>query len=167
MEAKEFGERSFKAGYFKDAARYYRAAHEKDPGDFSVILKLAWTYNLLHEDDEAIAWFDRARKSPDAAISQEATQAWKGLRTDLAPFRITTWVFPLYSLRWKDLFSYGQVKTEFRLGHLPFRPYISLRFIGDTRNQTGGVEPQYLSETSLILGAGIASRPLAWGDLVG
>ena len=47
--------------------------------------------------------------------------------------RTTTWIFPLYSSRWHDMFSYGQLKTEFKLGKLPFRPYVSARFIGDKR----------------------------------
>jgi Tfp pilus assembly protein PilF len=168
VEAREFAERSFKAGFLKDAAKYYAAAHEQDPSDFSVMLKLAWTHNLLHEDAEAVRWFAEARKAPDPAVAAEADKAYRNLRADQAPVRFTTWVLPLYSSRWRDLFSYGQVKTEFKVGSVPLRPYISVRFIGDTRNQIGTLQPQYLSETALIVGGGIASRPwhglAVWGE---
>jgi hypothetical protein len=36
------------------------------------MLKLGWTYNLLHNDRQAIRWFDLARKSSDPKIAREA-----------------------------------------------------------------------------------------------
>ena len=62
-------ERSIKAGYMKDALKYLQIAHEGDPGDFEVMLKLGWTYNILHQDLLAFPgsiWRARAptRKSP-------------------------------------------------------------------------------------------------------
>jgi Tfp pilus assembly protein PilF len=167
-DAKEMGERSYQAGYLKDALKYFRAAYEDDPLDFSVMLKLGWTYNLLHDDARALNWFGLARKSPDAAIAREAGRAYRNLHADAARFRTSLWLFPFYSSRWKDVFSYGQVKTEMRLGNLPFRPYLSLRFIGDTRQTTGEAMPQYLSETSFLAAAGLATRPwrgiTLWGE---
>jgi Tfp pilus assembly protein PilF len=156
-EAKAMAERSFQVGYLQDAAKYYELAHEKDPSDYGVMLKLGWTYNMLHRDEQAIQWFDQARRSPEPQTAAEAERAYKNLRPEFARFRTTAWVYPMYSSRWKDLFSYGQVKTEIRLGRLPFRPYLSARFIGDTRHTLGGIQPQYLSETSLILGVGIGT----------
>jgi len=50
------------------------------------------------------------------------------------------------------------VKTEVRLGHLPFRPYVSLRFDGDTRGTTREIVPQYLSQSAFILGVGLATN---------
>jgi hypothetical protein len=38
------------------------------------------------------------------------------------------------------------------------RPYLSLRFIGDTRRTTREAFPQYLSESAFVLGIGVASR---------
>src|SRR5207244_3154400 len=108
-------------------------AHEADPIDFDVMLKLGWTYNVLKNDREALKWFDLARKSSDPAVSAEAGKALHNLKPTFARFRTTAWIFPMYSTRWKDLFSYAQVKTEIRIGSLPFRPYVSVRFIGDTR----------------------------------
>ena len=165
-------ERSMKAGYLKDAIRYLSLAHEVNPVDASVMLKLGWTYNLLHNDNEAIRWFARARKSPDPKISLEAGRAYTNLRPSLERFRTTAWLFPFYSTRWRDMFSYGQIKTEVKLGNLPFRPYVSTRFIGDTRRKIDGVQqvalPQYLSESSFIVGVGVASRYwhgiVAWGE---
>lgn len=160
-EAKDLANKSLKAGYMSDAVRYLNVAHEADPVDFDVMLKLGWAYNILKQDQEALKWFGLARKSPDPAVSSEADRAWHNLSPLYASFRTTVWMFPFYSTRWKDAFSYAQVKTEFRLGNLPIRPYLSMRFVGDTRgtlDPSMGAAPQYLSETSFIAGAGIATK---------
>ncbi|MCC6857890.1 MAG: tetratricopeptide repeat protein, partial [Bryobacterales bacterium] len=168
VHVRELAERSFQAGYLQDALRYLRAAHDADPVDFSVMLKLGWTLNMLRNDGEAVSWFDLARRSPDPAISAEAERAYRNLRPGLARFRTTAWLFPFYSSRWRDVFSYGQVKTSLKLGNLPLEPYVSTRFAGDTRRTTGGALPQYLSESSFIFGIGLASLPwrglTAWGE---
>ena len=167
IDAKVMAERSIKAGYMKDALKYLEMAHEADPGDFHVMLKLGWTYNILHQDAQAIRWFDLARKSSDVQIANEATQAWRNLRSANELFRTTAWLFPAFSTRFRDLFSYGQVKTELRTG-LPIQPYVSLRFIGDTRGAIGEVSPMYLSESSFILGLGLHTSTwrglMAWGE---
>lgn len=163
-EAKMMAERSYQAGYLKDALKYFQIAHESDPADFSVILKLGWTHNLLGRDEEALRWFQLARRSPDPAIAAEADRAWRNLRPALARLRWTAWLLPLYSSRWRDVFGYGQLKTELRLGSLPLRPYFSLRFLGDARGATGGALPQYLSESAWIAGLGLATR--SWRGLV-
>ncbi|HKW99300.1 MAG TPA: tetratricopeptide repeat protein [Bryobacteraceae bacterium] len=165
VEAKVMAERSIKAGYMKDALKYLKIAHEADPLDFAVMLQLGYAYNMLHDDQEAIRWFALARQSPDSKISSDASRAFNNLRPGLAHLRTTTWLFPFYSTRWHDVFSYGQIKTEFKLGNLPFRPYLSTRFVGDTRGTTGGALPQYLSESSFILGAGVATR--YWHGIMG
>ncbi|MGH9632952.1 MAG: tetratricopeptide repeat protein, partial [Bryobacteraceae bacterium] len=167
-DAKALAEKSFAAGYLKDALKYLKLAHENDPVDFSVMLKLGWTLNMSKDDRQAIEWFRLARKSPDAAISEEAARAYKNLRPSLARTRTTAWFFPFYSTRWQSLFSYAQVKTEFRVGSLPLRPYLSTRFIGDSSGMSrpvSGVQPQYLSESSFIFGAGVATS--SWKGLMG
>lgn len=167
-DVKEMAERSYRAGYLKDALKYLEAAHEADPLDFAVMLKLGWTYNLLRQDERALRWFDLARKSPDPHLAAEADKAYDNLRPALARVRTTAWLFPFFSSRWSDVFSYGQVKAEFRVGRLPFRPYVSVRFIGDTRRTTGEALPQSLSESSFLLAAGVATRQwhglLLWGE---
>jgi Tfp pilus assembly protein PilF len=168
VEAKMMAERSIKAGYMKDALKYLKIAQESDPLDFAVMLQLGFAYNMLHQDAEAIRWFSLARQSPNAKIASDATRAFNNLRPGLAPIRTTAWIFPFYSTRWHDMFGYGQIKTEFKLGKLPFRPYLSTRFVGDTRQTTGGALPQYLSESSFIVAAGIATRywhgAMAWAE---
>lgn len=169
-EAKSMADKSLKAGYLKDALKYLAIAHENDPVDFTVMEKLAWLYNIMHEDDEAIKWFKLAKKSPDTSVSSEAGQAYRNLAPGLALFRTTAWLFPFYSSRWHDAFGYGQVKTEIKLGNLPIRPYISVRFIGDIRGTSGSTlsnpTPQYLSESSVIFGVGVTTLPqhgfVAW-----
>jgi Tfp pilus assembly protein PilF len=158
IDAKVMAERSIKAGYMKDALKYLQIAHEADPGDFHVMLKLGWTYNILHQDQLAERWFDLARKSPDSQIATEAEEAWRNLRPELQLFRTSVWFYPLFSSRWHDLFSYAQSKTEMRTD-LPLVPYASVRFVGDSRVTIGVTDPQYLSESSVILAAGIRTLP--------
>ena len=169
IEAKVLAEKSLKAGYLKDALKYLRIAHETDPVDFSVMLKLGWAYNILKQDDEAVRWFRLASKSPDPAISSEAATAYKNLEPALARFRTTFWMMPFFSTRWHDLFSYAQVKEEMKIGKLPFRPYISMRFVGDAagaeRPLPGEVNPQFLSENSFILALGVATS--VWHGAMG
>src|ERR1043165_1737770 len=124
-------ERSIKAGYMKDALQYLQGAHESYPGDFEVMLKLGWTYNALHQDRAAFRWFDLARHASDSVIAGDAARAWRNLRAANARLGTSGWFYPIYSSRWRDLFSYGQVRTELRTS-FGLRPYVSLRFVGDT-----------------------------------
>ncbi len=74
-DAKALGEKSLDKGYHGDALKYLLIAHETDPVDFEVMLKLGWTYNQLHDDPTALHWFDLARRSPNAATAAEASSA--------------------------------------------------------------------------------------------
>jgi Tfp pilus assembly protein PilF len=164
-DARLMGEKSYAAGYMKDALRYLTVAYEADPHDYRVMLKLGYTENVLHNDVAAMQWFAMAKRSPDSAIAAPAKRAYANLRPNLARVRTTGWIYPFYSTRWSDTFGYGQVKTEVRMKGIPVHPYVSLRFIGDTRENTGGAMPQSLSESSFILGAGLATD--AWHGVVG
>ena len=163
QEAKALGERSLKAGYLKDALKYLTIAQENDPVDFSVMLKLGWVYNILHDDQDSMKWFKLASQSPDSSISDEAKKAYHNLAAQFALFRTTVWIYPFFSTRWHDAFGYGQVKTELRLGRLPIRPYLSIRLDGDLKGNigptAGSINPQYLSESSLIFAVGVATTP--------
>ncbi|MGA2183786.1 MAG: tetratricopeptide repeat protein [Bryobacteraceae bacterium] len=172
-EAKALADKSYAAGYMKDALKYYMIAHESDPVDFTVMLKLGWAYNILHDDPDAERWFNLARHSSDPEVAKQAGEAWRNLETANERFRTTVWVFPFFSSRWHDLFSYGQAKTQMQIGSLPVSAYLSTRFVGDARVTTGPVtggitQPQYLSEDSFILAFGLASHPwhgmTAWGE---
>jgi hypothetical protein len=136
--------------------------------DFGVILKLGFTENMLRDDESALVWFRLASRSPDPSIAGQARRAFANLRPNLARIRTTFWANPFYSTRWSDSFGYGQVKTELRWKGIPFHPYVSVRFIGDTRRYGEGVLPQTLSESSFILGAGIATNTFhaltLWGE---
>ena len=156
-EARTLALKSLERNYLKDALKYLVISHENDPLDFQVMLKLGWTYNLLHDDLRALRWFNMARRSQDPAIANEARKAYNNLRPSFARIRTSGWLFPFFSTRWHDVFSYGQVKTEFRFAKLPLMPYASLRFIGDVRGRTAGLVPQSLSESSFILSAGVAT----------
>ena len=167
--AKLMAERSIESGYLNDALRYLLAAHEADPADFEVMLKLGQTYNNLQNDREAVRWFALARNSPDPRTAAEAARAHENLAPALQRLRTTVWVFPLISTRWREAFAYAQAKTELRLPGIFVRPYLSVRFIGDLRGRAPllqapspavGLAPQYLSERSVILAAGVATP--AW-----
>jgi Flp pilus assembly protein TadD len=163
-EAKSMADKSLNAGYLKDALKYLTIAQENDPVDFGVMLKLGRLYNIMHQDREAIRWFKLAGKSPDPAVAKEADQSYHNLAPAFALFRTTFWAYPFYSSRWNDAFGYAQVKTEIKLGKLPIRPYVSLRFVGDVRGTTGSTlsnpTPQYLSESSFIFGVGVTTLPI-------
>ena len=169
--AKAMGLKSYDAGYMNDALRYLQSAQEEDPLDFDVMLKLGWTNNMLRRDEDAQRWFAMARRSPDASIATEAGRAWRALRGDNARVRASFWALPFYSSRWQSAFTYGQAKAEFRFKGLPFRPYASARLVGDSRGAVADGTtpfPQYLSETAIIPGAGIATNTyrglMAWAE---
>ena len=160
-QAKELAFKSLEKGYLKDALRYLTIAHENDPVDFEVMLKLGWANNMLKDDRDAIKWFNLARQSPDVKIAVEAARASHNLAGSRARFRTTVWVFPTFSTRWHDLFAYAQAKTELNLHSWFVHPYVSLRFVGDTQGAIAagvGFAPQYLSEGAAIFGLGMATR---------
>jgi Tfp pilus assembly protein PilF len=156
---KLLGEQSLDKGFLNDALKYLHAAHESDPMDFEVMLKLGWAYNILKDDREAVRWFSIARNSPDAGTASEASRAYGNLTPSLRRLRTTVWMFPTISTRWRDTFVYAQAKTELHWA-FPIRPYVSLRFIGDTRGAVrmgANISPQNLSERSVIAGLGLAT----------
>jgi Flp pilus assembly protein TadD len=164
LTAKEMADRSYKAGYLKDALKYLQEANEADPTDYAVVLRLGWTYNMLHQDVEAYRYFGMARQSSDPKIAAEARKAWLNLRSVGARVRITGWMYPIFSTRWHDLFGYGQVRLELRTG-LPLVLYSGVRLVGDTRLTIGAVSPVALSESSVILAGGVRSLP--WHGVTG
>jgi Tfp pilus assembly protein PilF len=168
IDAKIMAERSLQAGFVRDGLKYLQLAQEDDPADFAIMLKLGWIYNQLHDDRQAMRWFALARKSPDPKIAKEADTAYKNLRPAFEFLRTTMWMYPLYSSRWSDLFSYAQIKTELHVD-FPIHPYLSLRFIGDTRGtitpENGAISPQYLSQSAFVPALGVATN--VWHGLVG
>jgi Tfp pilus assembly protein PilF len=160
-EAKDLAGKSLEKGYLNDALKYLQIAHENDPLDFDVMLKLGWTYNILKDDEEAVRWFNLARNSPDPKTASEASRAYNNLEPELQRFRTTVWTLPMFSTRWHDLFAYAQAKIELRLPRWWIHPYFSARFVGDTSGAVNfaNLGPQYLSERSVILGLGAATVP--------
>ena len=97
-----------------------------------------------------------------SAIAAEAEKGLRNLRPATERVRATAWLFPVFSSHWHDAFGYAQLKTDVRTG-IGLRPYLSVRFVGDSRRTLPGVEgpPQYLSESSVIFGGGLATTPFA------
>ncbi len=173
-DAKAMGEKSLALGYLHDAIRYLQQAHEQNPGDAEVMLQLGWAYNQSNDDAEAMDWFNRARRGDDPQIAAEASRAFHNLRGDALP-QTTIWTLPMFSSRWHDLFSYGQIKRTIPMPWLGkanklISFYLSTRFAGDVKSALPAhVEtPQYLSESSFIFGAGVATRTwrhvTAWAE---
>lgn len=160
-EARQLGEKSLEKGYLKDAVKYLQVAHENNPLDFEVILKLGQAYNMLHDDEEAVRWFNLASRSPDPKLAAEASRDYHNIAPALRLLHVTVWMFPMYSTRWHDEFGYAQAKLELRLPHWFLRPYASLRFIGDVKGavEVANLGAQYLSERSVIAAAGLATAP--------
>lgn len=149
-DAKQMGLKSLEKSYLNDALRYLRIAREEHPGDAEVALKLGYTYNLLRRDKEALQAFALARDLG----SGEGGRAYRALRAANAKFSLQAWALPVFSSRWDDLFVYGQVRGEWKLGRV--RPYASLRVNGDVRGSLpGAFGPLYLSENAAIAAAGI------------
>ena len=164
LDAKAMGAKSLSLGYLHDAIRYLQQAHEQNPDDAEVMLQLGWAYNQSKDDAEAMDWFDRARRGDDPQIASEASRAFHDLRGDTLP-QTTIWTLPMFSSRWHDLFSYGQIKRSIPLPWLGrtnkfITFYLSTRFAGDVKSALPAhVEnPQYLSESSFIFGAGVSTR---------
>ena len=162
------GKKSLALGYSRDAIKYLRQAHEEHPNDAELMLQLGYAYNLAKDDADAIPWFDRARHSEDLFVAAEANKAFHNLRGDTLP-QTTVWFQPMYSSHWQDMFAYGQIKRTLPLpvwNHL-LSFYLSTRFLSDLRGRvsTGSAPPQYLSENSFIVGAGISTK--TWRHITG
>jgi len=171
-DLRTLADKSYQNGFLNDALKYYTELAQADPNDHRAILRLGWTQNQLHNDREAIRYFDRARLSANPNIAAEAQRAYDNLKGQFEPVRNSAWILPFYSSRWKDTFTYGQLKTEIRLPFLHgLRPYASLRLIGNLRGaiqRPGEVYPQYLSESAVIPAVGIATPVyrglMAWAE---
>jgi tetratricopeptide (TPR) repeat protein len=174
VDARAMGMKSLALGYARDAIKYLRQAHDEDQDDAEVMLKLGYAYNYAKDDQDAVQWFNRAQHASDPQIAAEASKAYHNLNGD-AVSQTTVWTLPMYSSRWHDLFSYGQVK---RTMPLPWRNinkwftvYVSTRFMGDLKSSmipAQAAAPQYLSESSFIVAGGVSSRTwhhlTAWAE---
>lgn len=165
---KQLGYASIQKNYLQAAAREFEEVYKLNPKDYQAIMQLGYLYNVMKRDDIAVRWFKLARSSPDPKMAAEARRAVSNLSWPLRKVVSTFWVQPFISSRWNDAFGYGQLKTEFRIPGLPFKPYLGLRFIGDTRTRTGGVLPQIYSEDGVIVSGGLVGRVyknlFAWGE---
>jgi hypothetical protein len=126
------------------------------------MLKLGYAYNYAKDDRDALQWFDRARQASDPAIATEAAKAFHAVNGDI-PAQTTLWSLPMYSSRWHDVFEYGQLKRTFPLPKSLSRwisVYLSARFSGDLKSSIPQhpVNPLYLSDSSVIFAAGMATR---------
>ena len=55
QEIRELAEKSYRAGYLRDALEFYSTAHEQNPLDYGVVLQLGWTYNVLGQEVAVLA----------------------------------------------------------------------------------------------------------------
>ena len=167
LDVRVMAEKSYAAGYMKDALIYLKIAHEIDPEDYAVMLKLGFAENMLHNDASAVVWFGLARNSPDLTIAEQARRAFGNLRPNFSKVRTTVWLFPFYSTRWSDNFAYGQIKTEIRWKGVPVHPYASIRFVGDTRENAPRAVPAESVGEFFYLRRRPGHRYLAWRHIMG
>jgi hypothetical protein len=122
----------------------------------------------MQRDREAIRWFRIASESGDPEIAGQGRQSYRNLEPQFRRVTTTMWSLPMFSSRFRDLFNYAQIKTEFRLDPLPLRPYLSLRFSGDVRRRAMDRTRELLSENSLVAGVGVRApihpRLVAWAE---
>jgi len=116
-------------------------------------------------------WFNRARHADNPTIAAEASKAFHNLRGDPVP-QTTIWAMPMFSTRWHDVFSYGQIKHTFPMPWLGVADhlvsfYLSTRFDGDLKGNvpTQFLAPQYLSTSSLIFAGGVSTK--TWHHFTG
>ncbi len=171
VDPKELGMKSYTLGYTNDAVKYLTEAHQLDPEDMEVALKLGWALNMANRNEEAIQYFLLASKAKDPKIAAEAKKAYHTLNGDVMP-QTTSWSLPMYSTRWHDLFDYGQIKRTLPIPGLTafnkiMQFYVSARFIGDVKSSmdAGSIGAQYLSESSIIFGIGASTR--IWHHIMG
>jgi tetratricopeptide (TPR) repeat protein len=155
---RELGEKSLNQSYLQDARRELLRAYEINPQDFSVALQLGVVHNLMQQDREAVRWFRIASQSPNREVAAQAEQSYRNLEPQFRRVTTSVWSLPMFSTRYRDLFNYSQIKTEFHIDRLPLHPYLSLRFFGDVRQRTGGDRPQFLSENALVAAAGVRAQ---------
>ena len=133
------------------------------------MLKLGWVYNVLHDDREAVKWFNLASKSSDPSISSEAGKAYHNLAPAIsapADYGLDLPVL-LHPLARRLRLRPNQNRAEARPpshSSLSVRT-IRRRYARDYRTHDGQAEPQYLSESSFIFGAGVATLP--WRGITG
>ena len=114
IEARALAEKSLEKGYLKDALKYLQIAHENDPVDFGVMLKLGWTNNMLHDDKDGRAL---VRARPAQPRSGDRRRGRAGLPEPGSvdgPHPDDILDLPVLLLALAGLFTYGQLKTEFR-----------------------------------------------------
>ena len=165
---RELGYASLAKSYLPAAAAEFEAVHRLEPGDDEAVLQLGYIYNQLKRDAEALRWFRVAGESSNAVVARKARVAIHNLTQSNRKAITTLWAMPFWSTRFDSAFGYGQIKTEWRNARLPFRPYLSMRMIGDSRTRTGGTRPQILSDDGVVVAAGLQARlarnVFAWGE---
>ena len=163
---KELGYASIAKSFLDDAVREFKEVHRLDPSDNQAVLQLGYLYNMLKQDPVAIGWFKLARASLDKKVAGQAKQALHNLEKPL--FTTTIWALPLVSSRFATAFGYGQIKNELNIAGLRVRPYLSVRFEGDSRTRTGGANPEVLSADGGVAAVGAIARVTnhmwAWGE---
>ena len=167
IDAKIMAERSIKAGYMKDALKYLEVAHESDPGDFDVMLKLAWTNNILHRDAIAFRWFDLARRSPDPTIAADAREGLsQSARRDPALPHLRLALSPVFHpLARPVLLRPAEDRNQSRVSRPPLcQRTLCRRYPPHDRRRQPAVSLGKLLHPGGGSGHASLARPHAWGE---
>ncbi|MDP2209561.1 MAG: hypothetical protein Q8K98_12445 [Bacteroidota bacterium] len=150
-----------------EAIEQFVAADQLAPSD-TIKLQLAYLYNSLERNDEALAYFRQLENSDDPDIREKSQAAVIVLGTDEGlqkhPWWGEVYASPYYDSRFESIFSFIQVREGFSIvGNKLVSVFGSFEISGDTKSKSGNTEqpPIIFSDNAAILGLGLVSNPLA------
>lgn len=150
-----------------EAIEQFIAADQLIPSD-TIKLQLAYLYNSLQRNDEALAYFRQLEHSDDPDIREKSKAAIIVLGADERLQKYPWWgevyISPYYDSRFKSIFSFLQIREGYSLfSNKLVSVYGSLDVSGDTKSKSGNTEqpPIIFSDNAAIVGLGLVSNPLA------
>ncbi|MDI6803495.1 MAG: hypothetical protein QME58_06570 [Bacteroidota bacterium] len=150
-----------------EAIEQFVAADRLTPSD-TIKLQLAYLYNSLQQNDEALVYFRQLEQSDDPDIREKSQAALIVLGTDEGlqkhPWWGEVYASPYYDSRFESIFSFIQVREGYSIvSNKLVSVYGSLEVSGDTKSKSGNTEqpPIIFSDNAAIVGLGLVSNPLA------
>lgn len=150
-----------------EAIEQFVAADQLAPSD-TIKLQLAYLYNSLERNDEALVYFRQLEVSNDPDIREKSQAAvivlGAGEVLQKHPWWGEVYTSPYYDSRFESIFSFLQVREGYSIvGNKLLSAYGSFEISGDTKSKTGNTEqpPIIFSDNAAIVGLGLVSNPLA------
>lgn len=150
-----------------EAIEQFIVADQLAPSD-TIKLQIAYLYNSLGRNEEALVYFRLLENSDDLDIREKARASvivlgtYQGLQKH--PWWGEVYASPYYDSRFESIFSFLQIREGFSVvGDKLVSVYGSLEVSGDTKSKSANIEqpPIIFSDNAAILGLGLMSNPLA------